>query len=1233
MSRPGTVVSLFLLLLGGCGESGAGRPVLPGSPGKPDADPAPYREAYARLGRTPDPTATGCISCHQGINDLSMIVLEWGASRAFRDPELQKRFETEFPDPAVRDSMIRVLMAHPKPDVIAGPHSAHPTFSCAQCHVYEDRRDDPALTADRKKYWIEHHMKYHPVLQDMPMRLTHRQQAMCLKCHMGEEPLPGAEVINRGRWLYMATACHTCHVTEGMKILEADLGPGEKTVRRPGPPLHLISGKVDKTWMFNWVAYPPAFRPTARMPPVFPRGSIVGKLPPEIARESLPKERIAEIEEVLIASVVEYIFSISSPVELDEIPEGLLETEDWKIDDQRARGESLVMAKGCLGCHRVDDAYPPNYKLEQIHLEEEFATSLFASGDKFDSSLGRRWLFTWLRNPRHYNPETPMPRFELTDRERADIVQYLVSLKIDNEARKGKGWKPWEPKEPPIRIDGDEVRISSRAAEILDELLAYQGGPTEAPLKEKVLWEGRKVVEVFTCYSCHRLGGDWDTKPVVWGTLSHDLLPPRQIMSRMPLFELNAEESNLMVTYLWGAIEGTRPPPDRHRTSPRRKTLTAGERVIEKYNCQGCHTLEMVRLYVRDGDRIRSGEVNFKGRVERTEELDRPQWSVDWLRRPHDWSLPEIAAKYPVLVPSYLVERFEPARGGVYAFRRIPLLTGEEAEWASFKMPPSLRTAGRKLDPDWLRGFLRNPTRLSPTRDAVMPRFDFEEEEIETLVEYFRARDGAVPEDARGRLSAEELAVRFPALRKADRLLQTGCTQCHTVDGVGTGLSVDLGLVHRRLQRPWVREFLKDPQSFYPGSPMPTLPDDASVEDVTDLLTNYAKYRSVKVRLGDPGEVLEALRSPEEDAAALFDVALARMAVDVSLREAVGPALTLAVSRRLPVAAGVARLLGHPEGAVRQAAVETLVRMEDRSRLDRIAEILGDPDPGVRRAAVVALERLRDAPRFSTVASRLWTDPDGGVRATATRAAAVLLPAAEAVPALGARLADSDERVLRAAVEGLAAIEAREQAAAVAALLRSGSIPLRALAAEALGAMRAKDQTPALREALRDEAVAVRIAALLALGKLGEAPPVARGWMTEGTPALRAAAAACLMVAGDPAGIQGFRAAVSQRPFDAPTRRVIVEALIALLPEGELGRRVEPGRRTVREWLAELGAEAEVDGDLLEKLEEAVESPWRAAWGLLGEITKWTGLAFVFEEGKLRAVGLDRAIERFISQE
>jgi mono/diheme cytochrome c family protein/cytochrome c2 len=1147
----------------------------------PQSQENPYHEAFTKLGKTPNKEAKGCVACHQGMNDVSLITLKVGDELRFRDSEIQDRAVKAFPDVKVRQSMIHTFMAHPKPDIIFDKHAS---FRCETCHVYDDRKTDPILSPERKKYWIEHHMKYHPIQKDIPMRLTYRLQAMCLKCHMGEEPLPGADMINRGKTLYQATACNTCHNTYGMKILDADLVPGEKRMRRPGPPLEFISSKIDKKWMFNWVAYPPSFKPSARMPPIFPRGSIVGKLPPEIAPETIPKDKIGAYEQVLIAAAVEYIFSISKPIEMDDIPAGILETEDWKIEDQKVRGQILVQDRGCLGCHRIDENYPPNFKDTTIYLEDEFATNLFGSGDKFDSPLGRKWLYNWLKKPSHYSADTPMPEFGFSEQERGDILQFLLSLKIDNEARKSRGLKPWIPHDPPQ----DE--------KILNELIAHQKGPVDAPLRDKWLWEGKKVVEVFTCYSCHKMGGDWDSKPVVWGTLSHDLLPPRQIMSRMPLFELNSAESNLMVTYLWGAIEGC--GEKKHQPSEYRKAIAEGERILAKYNCQGCHVMEGVKLYVADENKIVSGEVQFKRRVERTEKLNRPQWAVEWLRDGPTLDFPPIQKKYPQLVPSHLIERFDPLRGGTYIARRMPLATEEEKATIGTRMPPSLRTVGRKLDPEWLKAFLRQPDRLRPVDGPQMPRFNFEPGEIDALVDYFRYRDGAVVED--GRLKPEQIEARYAELLKADQLLYSACAQCHKMDGQGGPYSVDLAITYRRLNRSWLSVFMSDPGSIYPGTAMPQPPKEVPVEDIVDVLHNYSQFRVAKVRRGGAKEILEALRTPHEDVKPLVALAVKRVVDDPSLEDVLRHVVSIGGSPDLEP------LLSSPNAAIRAMAIDGLTRVGARESIEKIASRLSDGDAPVRRAALVAIGYFKAA-KFAKDVAGLLSDPDSSTRTVAIEALRELDAENAAIVPL---VKDPDPIVRRTAVESLGL----PHAAVVAEALKDPELGVRVSAAEALADLGARDQIKALLDVEPNPAV------LVALSRLGHVPQDVGKLLEHGDASIRMAAAVCLL-ASDP---KPFKELLQQRPFDKATVRVVQEGLNALNPNRE--KAAAPGTQTVEAWLAALGATTEDR----EKLKTMVTLRGKTVGDLMRSITRRTGLVFVTKDDKLTLVPLERAVDKVL---
>jgi HEAT repeat protein/mono/diheme cytochrome c family protein len=1201
-------------LIGSCDRPAASVPEPP-----QDSPAAPYQEAFEKLGKSADRSRTGCLSCHQGMTDLSLLAAKRGDELMFLDPDLQKRAVEIYPDPKVRQRMILAARAHPKPDISYGPHSKHPGMSCETCHVPEERRDDPTLTPARKKYWIEHHLTYHPVVKDLPLRLSHRVQAVCLKCHLGEEPLPGAENINRGRVLYQETACNACHLSYGLKIRKQDLLPGEKPVRRVGPPLSSIASKVDKKWAYSWISHTPSFKPAARMPPIFPR-EVVG-LPPSVVPEGTKKEQIKEYEAVMISCAVEYLFAQSRPLELEEIPPGILEVEEWKIADQVERGRAIVRDRGCLGCHKFEEDYPAGYFQTQIFLEEEFATNLFGSGNKFDSPLGKRWLYNWLKKPQHYSIDTPMPVFGFKDAEIGDLIQFLLSLKIDNEARKTNDLKTWNPRDPPLSAQGG----SPEMVKLLDVLVAHQKGPTGATLAEKVLWEGRFVVDMFTCYSCHKLGEEWEAKPIVWGTVSHDLLPPRLIMARMPLYELNPNESNLMVTYLWGAVEGSAPPKDRHVTRPERKAVAEGEYLLRKFNCQGCHTLDHTRLHLRDGDRVRAAEAMFKSRLERTADSPHPHWAVDWLRTPSTLDYEPVQKKYQSVVPVPIIERWEPARGGVFVTRRYALADEEEADIIPYKVPPSLRTVGRKLKAGWMRAFLESPVKLRPLDGPVMPRFAFHEGEIDAIVSYFRAKDGAVPADDAGRLSEKEVEARYADLLKADEAVQGSCALCHTTDGQGAAASVDLGIVHARLQRPWLRAFLEEPSSIYPGTPMPALTKDVKLDDITDLLLNYDIMRAVKIRRGGAKEILEALRSIEDDIDRLVPMALRRLAGDASLAEIASTAMSLALKRNLKPRAELEALLEHPTTSVRAGAIDTLIRIGSADSLDRIAGKFADAEAVVRRAALTAVRYFGSRGHMAAIRGML-SDADEQNRIHALQAVGAFR-AVEETAAVEERLADKDSLVRRAALETLSILGASGSSGPIAARLKDDEIQVRVKAADTLAELGAADRAAELTAALADPNVPVRCASLLALGKIGKVPEEAVRLLESEEPSVRASAAACLLSAGDPRGRDPFQRALQERPFDALTRRAVVRGIHSMIPAEWRKKAVEPGDRTVVEWLEAIGGAPGDEPETAEKLKLRVESRARDRDGLLSFLSERSGLVLVMQGGRPTAVSLDRGVE------
>jgi mono/diheme cytochrome c family protein len=134
--------------------------------------------------------------------------------------------------------------------------------------------------------------------------------------------------------------------------------------------------------------------------------------------------------------------------------------------------------------------------------------------------------------------------------------------------------------------------------------------------------------------------------------------------------------------------------------------------------------------------------------------------------------------------------------------------------------PPLLTPEGTRVQPDWLRGFLREPRVIRPWLSARMPTFGLSAEEVEQVGRYLQAiappnpAPTPVPEHASA-AAGKEL---FDLLK---------CQQCHVLGARPKGqptsnLAPDLRLASQRLQPEWILAWLRSPSAILPGTRMPT---------------------------------------------------------------------------------------------------------------------------------------------------------------------------------------------------------------------------------------------------------------------------------------------------------------------------------------------------------------------------------------------------------------------------
>jgi len=140
---------------------------------------------------------------------------------------------------------------------------------------------------------------------------------------------------------------------------------------------------------------------------------------------------------------------------------------------------------------------------------------------------------------------------------------------------------------------------------------------------------------------------------------------------------------------------------------------------------------------------------------------------------------------------------------------------------------PVLGNAGRKLRPEWLRAWLRNPRSVNP--EARMGNFGLNDTQIATLEAFLLSRRIAAPRQPRRPNVSDAHAGQalFGAL---------ACYSCHAPSPAGFSGLAGLGA---KLQTDWLFDFLKDPGRLQPGSAMGAYRlTDRQVGDLTAFLLN-----------------------------------------------------------------------------------------------------------------------------------------------------------------------------------------------------------------------------------------------------------------------------------------------------------------------------------------------------------------------------------------------------------
>lgn len=618
-------------------------------------------------------------------------------------------------------------------------------------------------------------------------------------------------------------------------------------VKKVGPNLKDVRVKLRKEWVPVWLENPQAFRPGTKMPTFWRFG-----MTPESAPNGghLRDKDGADQIQAISAYLWQEGFDSKLPVQA-------------KGDAQH--GKQLFESRGCLACHSIGEKdskiggeFAANlqhvgekanfdYIVRWIHNPRE-RVAPYCPKEKRDltpddyAKKGLPFQFDTELHSRCPNDGaelqvqnmTVMPNFRLSETDARDIATYLFSLSsppsyasasfMDDPQLKEKG-------KALIKQYGcagcHEIKGFEEEQRIGKELTVEGATPIERldfALKTKEAEEGKDPLDLHGAKASEN-GGEApapkkaeEGKP--WynhkGFFEHKITQPSiydegkekdpKDRLRMPQPYLTDQWRTALTTFLLGSVgaEGSNVPSTLffNPQDQRRQDIQNGWWVVKKYNCMGCHQLQVgQRSIVMDLPFYQTPEGKDLLPPRLTSEGARvdPAWLLKFL---HDPSLS--GEKTP-----------EQAQ-------QIASLPSPSPQAAASPQPgasPAANNQTSHLLPQ--PGLDRNGVR--PYLQFRMPTFNFSPNELQILVRFFMAMSGQ--QDPYIKEQLQPLTAQERVLARQLFTSGTPCLKCHITGDPAhdaKAIAPNFLLASERLKPDWTFRWLLDPSQISPGTAMPS---------------------------------------------------------------------------------------------------------------------------------------------------------------------------------------------------------------------------------------------------------------------------------------------------------------------------------------------------------------------------------------------------------------------------
>ena len=609
--------------------------------------------------------------------------------------------------------------------------------------------------------------------------------------------------------------------------------------KKVGPNLKDVREKLRKEWIPVWLENPQGFRPGTKMPTFWRFASAGGE------NHMRDKDGAEQIQ-----AIAAYLWQDSFAVKLPEQQRG-----------DAAHGKQLFESRGCLACHSIGEG--------DSKIGGEFAANLQKVGEKANFD----YIVRWIHNPRQrvapYCPKekrdltpddyakkglpfvfdtelhsrcpndgaelqvqnmTVMPNFRLSEQDSRDIATYLFSLSTPPSYESASFMD-----DPNLKEKG-RLLIKQYGCAGCHEI---QGFEEEQRIGKELTVEGATPIERldFALQTKHAEEGldplklrpdQKEEKP--WynhkGFFEHKITQPSiydegkekdpKDRLRMPQPYLKPEWRVALTTFLMGSVgtEGANVPGTLfyNPEDQRRQDIQNGWWVVKKYNCMGCHQLQVgQRSVVQDLPFYQTPEGKDLLPPRLTSEGARvdPAWLLKFL---HDPSLsgektPEQQQQINALASPSPQAAASP-QANATASPNANQGSNQAAANQAGHLPPQ-------------PGLDRNGVR--PYLNFRMPTFNFSANELQVLVRFFMAMSGQqdpyIREPLRPLTEQEKLTAR--------QMFTSGtpCLKCHITGNAEhdvKAIAPNFLLASERLKPDWTFRWLLDPAQISPGTAMPT---------------------------------------------------------------------------------------------------------------------------------------------------------------------------------------------------------------------------------------------------------------------------------------------------------------------------------------------------------------------------------------------------------------------------